>query len=53
MKCRALKDGLTGKTDYVRAGEVFEAKKCPSWAEPVAPPKKETAPAKTEQKDGE
>jgi hypothetical protein len=50
MKCRALKDGLNNKTDYVRAGEVFEAKKCPSWATPVAPPKKDVKP---EQKDGE
>lgn len=41
MKCRADKDGLIGKTDYIRAGEVFEAKRCPSWASPVAvPPKK-------------
>ena len=35
MKCRALEDGLLGKTSYIHAGEVFEEKECPSWAEPV------------------
>lgn len=50
MKCKALKDGLINKTDYVRPGEVFEAKKCPSWAVPVVA-KKEAG--KDTQKDGE
>ena len=40
MKCKALKDGLMNKSDYIRAGEEFEAAKCPSWATPVNPPKK-------------
>lgn len=52
MQCKALKDGLINKTDYVRAGDVFEAKKCPSWATPVASAKKAEAKT-TEQKDGE
>lgn len=41
MQCRALQDGLMG-TAYIHAGEVFEADKCPSWAEAV-----KTTPAKT------
>ena len=55
MKCRATRDGLLGKTSYVHEGEVFEASKCPSWAEPVNPPKKKAVPAdaEAEQKDGE
>jgi hypothetical protein len=35
VQCRALRDGLIGQTQYVRAGETFLAGKCPSWAEPV------------------
>ena len=41
MQCRALHDGLIG-TAYIHAGELFEADKCPSWAEAV-----KTTPAKT------
>ena len=38
MRCVALKDGLVGKTSYVREGEEFEAAKCPSWAKAVSAP---------------
>lgn len=40
MKCRAIRDGLLGKSRYIHVGEVFEAAKCPSWAEAVNPVKK-------------
>jgi hypothetical protein len=45
MECRAKRDGqIDGK--YVFEDEIFEAKRCPSWAAPV---KKATKAAK----DGE
>lgn len=59
MKCRATRDGLLGKTSYIHEGEVFEAPKCPAWAEPVNPPKKKAdaegafADGEPGQKDGE
>lgn len=53
MKCKALKDGLVNRTDYVRPGDVFEAKKCPSWAVPVVPAKKAETKTAEQQKDGE
>jgi hypothetical protein len=55
MKCRATRDGLLGQTSYVREGEIFEAAKCPSWAEPVNPPKKKTESPEgdADQKDAE
>lgn len=39
MKCKALRDGLIGKDQYIRAGETFEATSCPSWAARVNPPR--------------
>lgn len=47
MKCKALRDGLIGKDQYVRAGEEFDADKCPSWAIRVNPPAKKADGGKT------
>jgi hypothetical protein len=40
VQCKALCDGLVKQTQYVRAGELFFAEKCPSWAEPMPKVKK-------------
>lgn len=42
VKCKAKQDGLLPGGKYVYEDEVFEADKCPSWAEPVEKPVKKT-----------
>jgi hypothetical protein len=53
MKCKAMKDGLIDKTQYVREGEVFETNKCPSWAVPVRPAKPKPGEGSTSSGDDE
>lgn len=49
VKCRAKQDGLINKDKYVYEGEIFEAEKCPSWAEKVEEPKKPAKDKKAEE----
>jgi hypothetical protein len=46
MKCKANENGWNGS--FISEGQVFESKKCPSWATPVNAPKAEK-PAKNEE----
>jgi hypothetical protein len=49
MKCRAKRDGqIDGR--YIFEDEIFEAKRCPSWATPV---KKAAEPAEKAASDAE
>lgn len=49
MECMAKRDGqFNGR--YIYEGETFEAKRCPTWAEPV---KKASKPAAKEEKPAE
>lgn len=46
MECRAKCDGqFNGR--YIYEGETFEAKRCPTWAEPVKKVSKPAAKAET------